>query len=66
MKGGEAAKWVDKGMANYFLAEAQQYVKQHSKEPFFLYYDLQFPHAPRVPHARFVGAFRILKCKLYF
>jgi hypothetical protein len=34
MKGGQAAKWVDKGMPNYFLAEEQQYVKQHSKEPF--------------------------------
>lgn len=56
MKGGEAAKWVDEDMADYFLAEAQQYVKKHKEEPFFLYYALQQPHVPRTPHARFVGA----------
>jgi len=56
MKGGEAAKWVDEDMADYFLAEAQQYVKKNKDEPFFLYYALQQPHVPRTPHARFVGS----------
>lgn len=56
MKGGEAAKWIDEDMADYFLAEAQQYVKEHKNEPFFLYYALQQPHVPRTPHARFVGS----------
>ena len=56
MKGGEAAKWIDEDMADYFLAEAQQYVKKHKNEPFFLYYALQQPHVPRTPHARFVGS----------
>ena len=55
MKGGETAKWVDEDMADYFLAEAQDYVKKHKDEPFFLYYALQQPHVPRTPHARFVG-----------
>jgi arylsulfatase A-like enzyme len=55
MKGGEAAKWVDEDMADYFLGEAQQYVKKHKDEPFFLYYALQQPHVPRTPHSRFVG-----------
>ncbi|EAR02282.1 sulfatase family protein [Maribacter sp. HTCC2170] len=55
MKGGEAAKWVDEDMADYFLEEAQQYVKDHKNSPFFLYYALQQPHVPRTPHARFVG-----------
>ncbi|MGB5436522.1 MAG: arylsulfatase [Maribacter sp.] len=55
MKGGEAAKWVDEDMADYFLAEAQAYVKKHKNEPFFLYYALQQPHVPRTPHPRFVG-----------
>lgn len=55
MKGGETAKWVDEDMADYFLAEAQQYVKKHKNESFFLYYALQQPHVPRTPHARFVG-----------
>ena len=56
MKGGELAKWVDEDMADTFLEEAQYYIKQHKKEPFFLYYALQQPHVPRTPHPRFVGA----------
>ena len=56
MKGGEAAKWVDEDMADTFLAEAQDYVKAHKNEPFFLYYALQQPHVPRTPHSRFVGS----------
>ena len=55
MKGGEAAKWVDEDMADYFLADAQAYVSKHKDEPFFLYYALQQPHVPRTPHPRFVG-----------
>lgn len=56
MKGGESAKWVDEDMADYFLADAQDYVKRHKNEPFFLYYALQQPHVPRTPHPRFVGS----------
>ncbi|MEL6673338.1 MAG: arylsulfatase [Bacteroidota bacterium] len=55
MKGGEAAKWVDEDMADRFLSEAQQYIKAHKDQPFFLYYALQQPHVPRTPHPRFVG-----------
>ncbi len=56
MKGGESAKWIDTDMADYFLKDAQQYVKSHKTEPFFLYYALQQPHVPRTPHPRFVGS----------
>ncbi|WP_282117247.1 sulfatase family protein [Cellulophaga baltica] len=56
MKGGEAAKWKDVDMADHFLKKAKDYVKNHKKEPFFLYYALQQPHVPRTPHPRFVGA----------
>ena len=56
MKGGEAAKWVDEDMADHFLKGAQDYVKQHKNEPFFLYYAMQQPHVPRTPHSRFVGS----------
>lgn len=55
MKGGESAKWVDENMADTFLVRAQEYVKAHKDEPFFLYYALQQPHVPRTPHPRFVG-----------
>jgi len=56
MKGGEAAKWVDEDMADHFLKGAQDYIKQHKSEPFFLYYPIQQPHVPRTPHPRFVGS----------
>ncbi len=55
MKGGEKAKWIDEDMADNFLAKAQQYVKEHKNEPFFLYYAMQQPHVPRTPNERFVG-----------
>ena len=55
MKGGEAAKWSDIDMADHFLEGAQNYVKQHKNEPFFLYYAMQQPHVPRTPHPRFAG-----------
>ena len=56
MKGGEKAKWSDVDMADHFLEKAQDYVKQHKSEPFFLYYALQQPHVPRTPNPRFVGS----------
>lgn len=56
MKGGEAAKWSDVDMADHFLKGAQDYVKKHKNEPFFLYYAMQQPHVPRTPHPRFVGS----------
>lgn len=56
MKGGQSAIWSDLDMADHFLAKAQDYVKVHKKEPFFLYFALQQPHVPRTPHPRFVGS----------
>lgn len=55
MKGGESAKWTDTDMADHFLAKAQDYVKKHKENPFFLYYAMQQPHVPRTPHPRFIG-----------
>ncbi len=43
-------------MADIFLGKAQQYVREHKNEQFFLYYAMQQPHVPRTPHPRFVGA----------
>jgi len=37
------------------LEKAQQYVRKHKNEPFFLYYAMQQPHVPRTPNPRFVG-----------
>lgn len=55
MKGGETAKWSDVDMADHFLVKAQDYIKTHKENPFFLYYAMQQPHVPRTPHPRFVG-----------
>lgn len=55
MKGGNSALWVDENMADTFLVRAQNYIMEHKEEPFFLYYALQQPHVPRIPHPRFVG-----------
>jgi arylsulfatase A-like enzyme len=55
MTGGKSATWNDDDMADTFLAEANGYVKNHKNEPFFLYYALQQPHVPRLPHPRFAG-----------
>lgn len=54
-KGGKSALWVDEDMADDFLAKAQDYIRKHKSNPFFLYYALQQPHVPRTPHERFVG-----------
>ena len=55
MKGGKSAIWNDEDMTNTFLAEAENYVKTHKNESFFLYYAIQQPHVPRTPSARFEG-----------
>ena len=57
MKGGKAARWSDVDMADHFLVTAQNYITQQrdKSKPFFLYYAMQQPHVPRIPHPRFVG-----------
>ena len=55
MKGGKSAIWNDVDMSDHFLDKANEYVKTHKNEPFFLYYAMQQPHVPRTPNPRFVG-----------
>lgn len=58
-KGGKSALWHDEDMADVFLEKAKSFIDDNNpkktNEPFFLYYALQQPHVPRVPHPRFVG-----------
>jgi len=54
-KGGKKAQWIDEEMSDLFLTEAQNFVKKHQTQPFFLFYTLHQPHVPRVPNPRFVG-----------
>ncbi|UXX81301.1 arylsulfatase [Reichenbachiella carrageenanivorans] len=55
MKGGATARWKDVDMADHFLAKSQAFIQAHKTEPFFLYYAMQQPHVPRIPHPRFAG-----------
>lgn len=55
MKGGKSARWIDENMADTFLVHAQKFVEVNKDKPFFLYYALHQPHAPRIPHPRFAG-----------
>jgi arylsulfatase A-like enzyme len=55
MIGGESARWIDENMADTFTVRAQQYIKKHKDDTFFLYFALQRPHVPRTPNERFVG-----------
>jgi len=55
VKGGKSANWSDVDLADHFLQKAQDYVKTHKANPFFLYYAMNQPHVPRTPNQRFVG-----------
>jgi arylsulfatase A-like enzyme len=55
MTGGKSAIWNDNDMSDTFLGKATEYVKNHKSESFFLYYALQQPHVPRIPHPLFAG-----------
>jgi arylsulfatase A-like enzyme len=57
MKGGTAARWSDVDMADHFLEKTKEYLTtvRTKDKPFFLYYALQQPHVPRIPHPRFKG-----------
>lgn len=54
-KGGKAALFVDENMADTFLLHASNFVETNRNKPFFLYYALHQPHAPRVPNEKFAG-----------
>ncbi len=55
MTGGEQARWVDEDMADVITHKAKQFIDQHQREPFFLYFSTHDIHVPRVPHSRFAG-----------
>lgn len=55
MRGGTQAIWNDETMSDVFLDRAMKFIDSHHNQPFFLYYALHQPHAPRVPGLRFKG-----------
>lgn len=55
MKGGGKALWKDENIADSITAHAIGFIRQHSKEPFFMYFATNDVHVPRFPHERFRG-----------
>lgn len=55
MKGGGKALWKDENIADSITAYAVNFINQHKKEPFFMYFATNDVHVPRFPHERFRG-----------
>ena len=55
MSGGKAALWDDETMADVFIDQARDYIKNNKEVPFFLFFSSQDIHVPRAPHPRFQG-----------
>lgn len=55
MKGGEAALWKDREMADTLTHEAIEFMRRHKSEKFFLCFTASDIHAPRDPNPRFMG-----------
>ncbi len=55
MKGGVSARWIDEELTPVFLAKAEQFIEESSKDPFFLFFSLNDIHAPRMPSTMFKG-----------
>jgi arylsulfatase A-like enzyme len=55
MKGGQSAWWNDAEIAKTFTNRAQQFIRDHQDQPFFLYLPLRDVHVPRWPADRFRG-----------
>ncbi|MEO8425847.1 MAG: arylsulfatase [Verrucomicrobiota bacterium] len=53
--GGHSARWSDEDMADVYVKKATEFIEQHKRAPFFLYFSTHDIHVPRLPHARFAG-----------
>lgn len=47
--------WKDENIADSITAHAIGFIRQHSQEPFFMYFATNDVHVPRFPHERFRG-----------
>lgn len=55
MSGGKQARWTDEEVAHVFVDRAENFIEEHRKEPFFLYFSLNDIHVPRMPSTEFKG-----------
>jgi arylsulfatase A-like enzyme len=54
-KGGKAACWDDKTLADVNTREAVEFIERNKDQPFFLYFAPHNVHAPIIPGPRFAG-----------
>ncbi len=55
MSGGRKARWDDETMTFRYLEEANKFIDQNKKSPFFLYFALHQAHVPKVVSKKFAG-----------
>jgi len=56
MSGGHSARFKDEDMADTYLNEAIDFIRNKGEQPFFLYFAPNENHVPRVVHPRFQGS----------
>ncbi|WP_163934062.1 arylsulfatase [Paraferrimonas sp. SM1919] len=55
MAGGKSAEWKDEDFYTVFTDKANQFIKNNSHQPFFLFFSFHDIHVPRLPNERFAG-----------
>ncbi|HPG10313.1 MAG TPA: arylsulfatase [Chitinophagaceae bacterium] len=55
MSGGKTTRWTDEEIGYTFLHKAEEFIRNNSQQPFFLFYSLTEPHVPRMPATIFKG-----------
>ena len=53
--GGHAARFRDEDLADKWVEKSIEFIEEHQKEPFFLFFSSHDIHVPRIPHERFQG-----------
>jgi arylsulfatase A len=53
--GGHAARFRDEDLADKWVEKSVEFIEDHQKEPFFLFFSSHDIHVPRIPHERFQG-----------
>ncbi|TWU39777.1 sulfatase family protein [Novipirellula artificiosorum] len=53
--GGHAARFRDEDLADKWVEKSVEFIEQHKREPFFLFFSSHDIHVPRIPHERFQG-----------
>lgn len=53
--GGHAARFRDEDLADKWVEESVNFIKENQKQPFFLFFASHDLHVPRIPHERFQG-----------